>query len=851
MVATQLRPSTTQPLRSSGGAGSRSDRAARSRYARIARDVAPWALTALIVLAPQALGGIYPDAMVAIALGAGVCMALALLSARSTELPGNLLLAVTLGPLVWTVLQVMPLPCWLVEALAPLSASRLREAHALLKLEAPSFCSITRDPAGTREEVVKGLAIACGMLSAAILAARGEQRVVFRAVAGSTVLMALVAITHQLVGATHVFGMYQPIEMREMPLLAPLLNPNNLGGFLAMGIPVLMGLALEEDNPRVRVALLGAVGLVAASALMTRSRGAAGAVALGPALYALLAAVRTRHASGRASAGPAWLRNATLAGVAIVLGLATWAWLDELVAEFESSGWDKLDLIARVARFATSAPWVGVGRGAFAPAFVNTMQEHYRFDYAESLLVQWVVDWGLPAALALSIALAALWARAALRARSHARVGAVAAVATVVAQNMVDLGLELLGPALVAACLLGACASFPRVNRPQGTGARALWIVGGSIAAASLITPLALASRLIEEHGPTVEQRLEALAGDKDSARFKALLQRAVLAHPSEPMLVIIGAHAALKRRDPSAGRFINRGMQLSPGWAAPHVQAAQWLWNSGLRHQALLELRAAAELEVHTIDGILCPMAMADPVGAIEVGAPRKNRARVGYLERLAGCLPRDSEHVLRVDDELLRIAKRPINSYIRRTQRLLRERRFDEAAKAAEGARAHEPANVTAAVLGAQAYSSAGRPAEAFKMLEAGVEGGANPVAIYSQMARLAAVAKDRAKMKDALGLLRGWVGTDAEALERAYRLEATLEQDLGNIGASLAAYEEAYRVANRPEALRGVAQAAERLGDQRRALRAYADLCAFGAEGGDACKHRDRLKTGGLKP
>jgi len=850
MGATQLRPSSRGARSSGEASSSHSVGPARSRHARIARDLAPWALTALIVLAPQALGGIYPDAMVAIALGASLCLALALLSARSTDLPANLFLAVTLGPLLWTAFQVAPLPCGLVDALAPLSASRLREAHALLKLEAPSFCQLTRDPAGTREELVKGLAIACSMLSAAMLAARGEQRVVFRAVAGSTVLMALVALLHHVVGATHVFGMYQPIEIRAVPMLAPLLNPNNLGGFLAMGVPVLMGLAFEEEHPRVRVAVLSAVGLVAATALMTRSRGAAGAVALGPALYALLAMVRSRHASTSAASSPRWLRNATLVGVAIVLGLAMWAWFDELVVEFETSGWDKLDLIGRSARFAATVPWVGVGRGAFAPAFANTMQEQYRFDYAESLLVQWAVDWGVPIALALSAAMATLWVRAALRARSHARVGAVAAVATVVAQNMVDLGLELLGPALVAACLLGGCASFPRTSRPQATRARALRIIGGSVALAALVVPVALASRMIDEHGPTIEQRLNALVEDKDPARFKALLRSAVLAHPSEPMLAIIGAHSALRRREASAGRFINRGMQLAPGWAAPHVQAAQWLWNSGLRRQALLELRAASELELYAVASILCPMATSDPAGAIEIGAPR-NRMRATYLELLASCLARDSEHVQRIDDELLKILPRPVQPHLRRAHRLLREQRFAEAAKAAETALANEPQNVHAAVVASQAYSSANRPAEAFKVLEKGLESGANPAAIYGQMARVATTAKDRPRMKEAMDLLRGWVGTNAEELDRAYRHEALLESELGNLGAALTAYEEAYRVANRPEALLGVAQTAERLGDQRRALRAYSDLCALGDEGGNACKHRDRLRTPGLNP
>lgn len=803
-------------------------------------------------MAPQALGGIYPDAMVAIALGAGVCLALAVLSARSTDLPSNLFLAVTLGPLTWTVLQVTPLPCALVEALAPLSASRLRETYALLKLEAaPSLCYLTRDPASTREEVVKGLAVVCGMLTAAMLAARGEQRWVFRAVAGSTVLMAVVALLHHAVGAKMVFGMYQPIEVREVPLLAPLINPNNLGGFLALGVPVLMGLALEEENPRVRVALLGALGIIAATALMTRSRGAAGAIALGPALYAVIASLRTRGKSSTAGRGPRWLQLSTLGGIAVVLALASWAWLDELVAEFEGSGWDKLDLIGRAARFSLAAPWIGVGRGAFAPAFVNTLHEHYRFDYAESLLVQWATDWGIPAAVALTIGLGALWVRAARRARSHARVGAVAAVATAVAQNTVDLGLELLGPALVTACLLGACASFPRSDRSESSRSLALRVLGGALALIAVTAPLALASRLIDEHGPSIEQRLTARVEDKDRATFKAMLQRALLAHPSEPMLPIIGAHAALLHGEASAGPLINRAMQLAPGWAAPHVQAAQWLWNIGARHQAMLELRTAAQLRFSTLGALLCSMAQRDPVGVIEVGAPQDLAIRTQYLEAVASCLPPESEHVLRIDDELFRIAPRALSPHLRRARRLLRDKRFDEAAQAAAAIRAIDPANEHGATVGAQALSLAGKPDEALQVLEQALHEGASPTAIYTQMARVAAAAKDRPRMKEALERLRGWLGADVQALERAYSHEAELERSLGNLGAALAAYEEAYRLAASPDALRGLARTAEQLGDLRRALRAYADLCALGSEGADGCKQRDRLRNRGLNP
>lgn len=787
--------------------------------------------------------------MVATALAAAVCLALALASARSTDLPTNLFLAVALGPAAWTALQVTPLPCGLVEALSPLSASRLREVHALFDLGPPALCTLARDPGVTREELIKALALACGMLACGMLAARGEQRVVFRAVAGSTVLMALVALGHFVAGAERVFGVYEPIELRNMRFVAPLINPNNLGGFLALGLPVLMGLAFEEESPRRRAALIGAMGVVAATALMTRSRGAAGAIALGPALYALLAFARTR---GRPLFGGEarlpWLRYATPVGIVLVLGVAAWAWFDELEAEFKASGWDKLDLIAIAGRYALTVPWVGVGRGGFSSSFVNTITKEYRFDYAENLFVQWAVDWGLPVTIALTAGLAWLLVSAARQARSHARVGAVAAIGTVVAQNMVDLGLELLGPALVAACLLGACASFPRRKRAPAARARALRVLGGVLIASTALASVALARRLHDEHGPLIEQRLQEMIDHAPPQRIAATLQRGMLAHPSEPMLAILGAHDALKRRDPKAGRFINRGMLLAPGWAAPHVQAVHWLWNRGSSRQALLELRAAAELERSSINPVLCAIARHDPSGVIEVSAPR-NADRAWFLEQVARCLPISSPHVIELDAELVRLDPKAHLPRVRIARRLMAAQRYAEAAEVADVARSLAPEDAHVATLAARARAADGKFDAAFQVLDDALNRGAAPALIYAEIAQVAAEAKDRPRLTEALDRLRGWVGANATALDQAYRLEADLETRLGNRGAALAAYEEAYRIAGNPSSLQGVAQTAEALGDLRRAYRAYAELCALGQEGQGACAQRDRLQ--GLNP
>jgi tetratricopeptide (TPR) repeat protein len=852
MGASQLRPTSRPPPRP-GAYG-------RTKKGKLARASAPWAFAALVVLAPQWLGGIYPDAMAATAIAAGVALSLAMASARARDLPSGLLLGVALGPLAWTAMQVTPLPCAIVDALAPLSAERWRQAHALFGLGEPGSCLISRDPGATREEVVKGLAITCALLSAALLAARGQQRLAFGAVGVSVGLMAVVAIAHAAVGAERVYGLYMPVELRNARFIAPLINPNNLGGFLALGIPVLIGLALEQDEkPPLRFGLLCAVGVVAAAALMTRSRGAAGAVALGPMLYLGLAVARVRLSDetrrARRQRIPWWLRMSTPLGIVLVLGLAGYAWLDELIAEFAASGWDKIDLIVRGSRFATTVPFMGVGRGGFSAAFLGSVENHYRFDYAENMLVQWAVDWGVIPALALALSFCMLVGRAARRARSHARIGALAGVITVAAQNLVDLGLELLGPAVVAAGLLGAAVTFPQdaptLQSSSKSGPRrpafARRTLLATLAALALLVPAVLAPRLIEEHGPNIEQRLPVLVEAKDRKRFAQVVQRGMLAHPSEPMFAIWAAHEALVHRDSRAGRFINRGMLLAPGWAAPHVQAAQWLWNRGLRRQAFVELRAGAELEVHAINSLLCPMAKIDAQGAYD--AAPKPPSRAMYLERIAQCLPVSVPVTRQIDAELRRVAPHFDGPFMREAHRLLAENKPREAAEHALQVVKLDPSYTDAADLAARALALDGQTTRALQVLATAAENGGDPFVLHRRAARLAAAAKDAAGVQAALEPLRGWSAGDGERLHSVYLLEGKLQTELGNYGAALKAYDEAYRLAEKPEALRAVASTAEHIGDLRRALSAYASLCELHPEIPDVCKHRDRLRGTGL--
>ena len=83
----------------------------------------------------------------------------------------------------WTCVQACPLPCWLVSGLAPDAVSELRAVLSLAGAPPPVWCTLSRDPGATRTEVIKGVAIVSGFLSAWWLAASGARTRVISLVA--------------------------------------------------------------------------------------------------------------------------------------------------------------------------------------------------------------------------------------------------------------------------------------------------------------------------------------------------------------------------------------------------------------------------------------------------------------------------------------------------------------------------------------------------------------------------------------------------------------------------------------------------------------------------------------------
>ena len=637
-----------------------------------AEGVALALLWLLALGAPELLGGVFPWGMLSIAATAVIAFATALWAARRRLPAPSLLDAAMLVALSFTALQAVPLPCSWIAAIAPDAALELGRAHGVLGLPAPSTCVLSRDPGGTREEIVKGVAIVAAYGAARVLVQRGKRASVVLAVAASGVLLAGVTLAHVASGATQVFGAYAPTDIHGQAVLGPVLNPNALGGLLALCVPILVAQALSAERGPARVVLLLATLVATGTLLLTRSRGAVAALALGLLALGLLTLWAWRRGRGRPT-GATLLRErlsrlamplAIVAGVSAA-ALGSYA---ELAREFRAGGLDKLQLIARSASFVGEHPWLGIGRGAFASVYSSRVhQGPTRFDHPENLVVQWASEWGLPIALVLLLAIARALFRAAWRGESWERRGALAGVLALGAQNMVDLGLELVGIAVLGALAL-ACATSGRDSlAADSRRGPALARAGAPLLAGAVVL---LAGPLQRDHLPYADRELRTLLLREDGAAFRARLRPALIAHPRAPVLAVLGASEALRRDQADALAWINRSQVLAPGWALPHMFAAQWLWNHTYRAQALLELSVAARIDLRGSRELTCAIASRDPDAIVGIAA--KTGDPELFLELAQECVGRESPAGLELDEGLARLRPNAPGPWLRSLWRL-----------------------------------------------------------------------------------------------------------------------------------------------------------------------------------
>jgi len=314
-------------------------------------------LWATIVISPQLFGGVFRWSAVLIAAMCVVSYGLALYAQDQVHpRTADRLLWVMTGAWLWTCAQALPLPKWLAETLHLQSVQSAARLEWVVDFAIPLTLSV--DPGATQAQVVVGVAILSAFLAARLMEPR-HPGTVARATALAVALLGLSGVAHEILGQTAVFGVYEP-RFTNSRMLSPIMNNNHMGGFLAMGALVAIGLAADaRDKPTRRfwIAIAAVCGLLVPWLL---SRGAIGVLVFGVG-FLFWALKRHQVVKSRRVLGPAL-------AVTSAIGAAIFVALEPLLRRFEQQDFSKVEMALRGFRlFDGSTWWLGVGRGAFSP----------------------------------------------------------------------------------------------------------------------------------------------------------------------------------------------------------------------------------------------------------------------------------------------------------------------------------------------------------------------------------------------------------------------------------------------------------------------------------------------------
>ncbi len=499
---------------------------------------------------------------------------------------------------LYTACQCIPMPIHWLAAIAPHNADVWSRALAPLREPGPTWAPISLDPGATRIEVLKGVAYLLALITALRLVRNREGvRFLSAVIVVTGILLAAAALLHPAFGMHKLFGVYEPVGGIAERHIAPLMNPNNLAGYLNMALCLAFAATLSPEPPVPRAISGAVVVLLGATQVWIASRGGVVTMVLGALI--VLAIVRIVRSGRRAAIVTLSLVTGVAAAAGVVLIVLGGS--DEASDELLDSDVSKLKYFAQVMHMLPAAPIFGCGRGAFASAFqaFRTTPGYLTFAYPENVIAQWILEWGLPVGAAGLAAVAFALRPSAVIARSITASGAWAGIVAASVQNLGDLGSEIPGLVLagtVCAAIVvgGAPGHKPRLRIEQWSHRPR--VVGACAGIAALVS-VVLASRgrgveLTDDQGTMYrafsERRLSV-------AEAHALARATMLRHPAEPYLPFAVALRVTYVRDDNPMPWLGATMERANVYGPAHAILARLLAGRSPA-QARLEYRLAME---------------------------------------------------------------------------------------------------------------------------------------------------------------------------------------------------------------------------------------------------------------
>jgi tetratricopeptide (TPR) repeat protein len=594
----------------------------RRRRTRSGSTLQPWlsdrflgaGLVLLVLLSMLLVGAVHVPVILALSL---LALPLGAVALKRLEIQDRLgprsPIWILVGLALFSVIQAVPLPDGLSAWLAPQSHAVWGSSLRALGQLGPAWHSLSIDTGATWIEAAKWFTYAATFAAALALSSRGRAAILVSALFGSAVLAALISAVHLAVGATRLYGIYEPQFAVTPWRVAPLLNPNNLSGYLLLGIFAGFSLVLMRRPALPRPVLLVTVAATLAVLILTGSRGGVLACAVGIGLFIgyLLISGRGEGAGWSRGARPKILLGLAAVGVAGV-GFAALAAGEQTWVALQDESFSKLSVVGWTRGLIADNWLLGVGRGAFETAFPPYRAGFGRmlFQYPENFFAQWLSEWGVVVSL---LAFGGFfWSIRPWRllAGATSNVALCFGMVALLVQNLVDLGLEVMSVGIAFSVALGTVVgsswrSDPNLAQASETSSEAgksrVWLrlraplLGGIALVANIMgwvsgTHTAVADR--ESMRASYEALTESQAAAAD---FGAQLRAAILRHPGDSYLPLLGALAANRfTRDPIA--WINRALERDPERGATHFLLAEVLIGHGSVSQGMLALRFAVQ---------------------------------------------------------------------------------------------------------------------------------------------------------------------------------------------------------------------------------------------------------------
>ncbi len=293
-------------------------------------------------------------------------------------------------------------------------------------------------------------------------------------------------------------------RLREGRAYAAFATPAALGCFLALALPVTVGLAMERRG-RARAALLTAAALEAVGLLATESVTATAALLVA----CLVAAARQRGAKTLAALT---LCAAVLAGSVVLLRGG-----QVLSTSRPDSPWRLRAGNYRVAaEMIRESPWLGVGPGGYGEVFPRLRREgDNESRHVHDLPLELAADLGVPLGATLALAFYAFFMGPLLRRKARVpwRVGLEMGLFAFALQNLADFTAFFPSLLWTAALLRGAASDADEEgSRARAGPALAAPVLVGSLVAAAVAGLGGLA------WNARIEARNTAAAGEREQA---------------------------------------------------------------------------------------------------------------------------------------------------------------------------------------------------------------------------------------------------------------------------------------------------------------------------------------------